>query len=97
MNSLPGQAETRTGLGQKLLAIPRFYVAGFRSMTVGRSLWLVIIIKMVVLFGVLKLFFFPDFLETRFDNNTDRSNYVLEQISVQPTVINPATGEEAHD
>ncbi len=40
------------------------YADGFRSMTVGRTLWLVIIIKLFIIFVVLKLFFFPDFLST---------------------------------
>ena len=37
-----------------------FYVDGFRSMTVGRKLWTLIIIKLIIMFAVLKLFFFPD-------------------------------------
>ena len=32
-------------------------------MTVGRTLWTVIIIKLIIIFAVLKLFFFPDFLK----------------------------------
>ncbi len=32
------------------------YVDGFRSMTVGRKLWALIIIKLILLFGVMKLF-----------------------------------------
>lgn len=82
---------------QRLLAIPAFYVSGFRDMTVGRSLWLVIAIKMVVLFGVLKLLFFPDFLESHFDTDAERSNYVLEQITTQPVVATPDTGAETDD
>lgn len=35
------------------------YYDGFRSMTVGRSLWAIILIKLVIMFLVLKLFFFP--------------------------------------
>ena len=38
------------------------YYDGFRSMTVGRTLWLVIAIKVFIIFAVLKVFFFPDFL-----------------------------------
>ena len=41
----------------------RFYRDGFSSMTIGRSLWLLIIIKVAILFLVLKLFFFPNTLE----------------------------------
>lgn len=39
--------------------IVRFYVDGFRRMTIGRTLWAIIIVKLVVFFAVLKLFFFP--------------------------------------
>ncbi len=42
--------------------IVRFYVTGFREMTLGRTLWLLILVKLFVLFAVLRLFFFPSFL-----------------------------------
>ncbi|MBP3639184.1 MAG: DUF4492 domain-containing protein, partial [Muribaculaceae bacterium] len=45
-----------------LTRIWRFYADGFRRMTVGRSLWLLIIVKLVIIFAVIKLFFFPDIL-----------------------------------
>ncbi len=35
---------------------------GFREMTLGRTLWLLILVKLVLLFAVLRLFFFPTFL-----------------------------------
>lgn len=40
----------------------RLYYDGFRQMTLGRTLWLVIIVKLVIIFAVLKVFFFKDFL-----------------------------------
>lgn len=52
-----------------------FYVDGFRSMTVGRVLWTVILIKLVVIFLVLKLFFFPDVLKQKAADG-DRAGYV---------------------
>lgn len=39
-------------------AVWRFYRDGFRSMTWGRTLWLIIIVKLTVLFGVLRWCFF---------------------------------------
>ena len=36
-----------------------FYRDGFRSMKVGRTLWLIIIIKLFIMFAILKVFFFP--------------------------------------
>ncbi len=43
-------------------SIFRFYRDGFRQMTLGRTLWAIILLKLVVIFVVLKGFFFPDFL-----------------------------------
>ena len=50
-------------------------------MTVGKKLWLIILIKLFVFFAILKLFFFPDFLESRFDTEEERSDYVMEQLT----------------
>ena len=59
-----------------LTRIWRFYADGFRRMTVGRSLWAVIIIKLVIIFAVIKLFFFPDILSTRYDTDAGRADAV---------------------
>ena len=40
------------------------YYDGFRHMTVGKTLWAVILIKLFILFAVLKVFFFPDFIKS---------------------------------
>jgi len=58
-----------------------FYYEGFCSMTVGKKLWAIIIIKLFIMFVVLKMFFFPDFLKTRFDNDAQRSDYVFERLT----------------
>ena len=39
------------------------YYDGFRSMTLGRTLWTIILIKLFVIFVVLKLFFFPNYIK----------------------------------
>lgn len=48
-----------------LKRIARFYAEGFREMTLGRTLWAIILVKLFVLFAVLKLFFLPDPLSGR--------------------------------
>ena len=60
--------------------IYHFYADGFRGMTVGRTLWIVIIIKLVVMFAVIRLFFMPDILGG-FDNDTQRAEAVREHLS----------------
>jgi hypothetical protein len=46
----------------------------------GRKLWLIILIKLFIMFAVLKIFFFPDFLGSKFNNDDDKSDYVIEQL-----------------
>ncbi len=40
-----------------------------------------ILIKLFVFFVILRLFFFPDFLKTRFNTDEERGDYVLEQLT----------------
>jgi len=59
-----------------------FYFDGFKSMSkVGIKLWIIIIIKIIILFAVLKLFFFQDYLDSRFDTPQEKSEHVFEQIT----------------
>lgn len=53
-----------------------FYAEGFRSMTIGKYLWAIIIIKLVILFLVFRLFLFPDILARDYDNDEDRAQAV---------------------
>ena len=59
----------------------KFYRDGFKSMTLGKTLWKIIFVKLFIMFAILKLFFFPDFLSTRFSTDEQRADYVLEQIT----------------
>lgn len=58
-----------------------FYYDGFRSMTLGRTLWAIILIKLFIMFAVLKIFFFPNFLKSNFKTDEERGNYVIEQLT----------------
>ncbi len=57
-----------------------FYRDGFRSMTVGRTLWILIAIKLFIMFAILKVFFFPGFLGKFDDAEGERENYVRKQL-----------------
>lgn len=58
-----------------------FYLDGFRNMTVGRKLWMIILIKLFIMFAVFRLFFFKDFLKERFATDEQRADYVIEQLT----------------
>jgi len=58
-----------------------FYYDGFRNMSWwGKRVWIIILIKLFIMFAILKVFFFPDFLSKKYDNDTQRSEYVMNQL-----------------
>ncbi len=57
------------------------YKEGFLSMTVGKTLWKIIGLKVFVFFVVLKLFFFQDYLGEKFSTDEERASYVIDQIT----------------
>ena len=65
-----------------------FYRDGFKQMTVGKTLWKIIFIKLLIMFAVLKLFFFPNFLGSNFETDEQRADYVLEQLTRMPAQVN---------
>ncbi len=59
---------------RQILRVWTFYRDGFRSMTIGRTLWVLILIKLFVMFFILKLFFFPSFLKGK--SSEEKQDYV---------------------
>lgn len=55
------------------------YYEGFKSMTIGRTLWAVILIKLFIMFAILKVFFFPDFLKEHAQG--DEAGYVATELT----------------
>jgi hypothetical protein len=59
----------------------RFYFDGFTTMSWwGKRVWIIILIKLFVIFIILKLFFFQDFLQKKYSTDEQKSEYVLEQL-----------------
>ena len=56
------------------------YYDGFRSMTVGKTLWLIIAIKLFIFFVIIKMLFFPNFLSTKCDTEQEKTEYVRQQL-----------------
>lgn len=61
------------------------YYDGFRTLSEwGKKVWIIILIKLFIMFAILKIFFFPDLLKKNFDSDAQRSEYVLEQLTNNP-------------
>lgn len=50
-------------------------------MQLGRTLWAIILLKLLILFGVVKLFFFPDYLDTRFTTEDQKADFVFTELT----------------
>lgn len=57
-----------------------FYYEGFRNMTVGKTLWIIILVKLFIFFVVMKMLFFPNILKRDYDNDEDRADHVRTEL-----------------
>jgi hypothetical protein len=63
-----------------------FYVDGFKNLSsLGKKLWLIIIIKLVVIFAVLKVFFFPTVDNVVQDKNQKETLFIKQLTTITPT------------
>lgn len=67
-----------------LKSVWQLYAEGFKNLgPVGKKLWIIILIKLFIMFAILRLFFFPDVLERDFSSDKERSNHVIREITNQ--------------
>ncbi len=50
-------------------------------MVLGKKLWAIILIKLFIMFVVLKIFFFPNYLNSKFETAKEKGDFVIEQIT----------------
>ena len=60
------------------------YYDGFRHMKLGRTLWAIILIKLFIIFVVLKLFFFPNFLSRHAEEGKE-ADFVATELTERAT------------
>lgn len=76
-------------------AVWHLYADGFRDMTVGKTLWTVIVVKLFIIFVILKLFFFPNFLR-RHAGHGQEAQYVSSQILNQESSTPNTSNSQNH-
>lgn len=57
-----------------------FFRDGFAGMTIGKTLWAIVLVKLFIMFAILKVFFFPNQLNREFDTNQQRSDHVRQEL-----------------
>ncbi len=57
--------------------IATFYSDGFKNMSLNsKKLWVIVLVKLFIMFAILKVFFFPNFLNTKYKSSKEKGNYV---------------------
>jgi len=74
----------------------KFYLDGFRNMRLGRTLWKIVFIKLLVMFAVIKVLFFPDVLQVNYRNDRERSEHVLEQLTQRSSLAKTEGSDARH-
>ena len=49
-------------------------------MTLGWTLWAVVLIKLFIMFAILKVFFFPNFLNSKFESEEEKAGFVKTEL-----------------
>ena len=62
-----------------LKKIYRFYADGFRNMRWGKTLWIVILVKLFIIFAILKVFFFPNHISENAEKGHE-AEFVADEI-----------------
>ncbi|MBP1663838.1 MAG: hypothetical protein H6Q19_978 [Bacteroidetes bacterium] len=66
-----------------------FYRDGFRNMTVGFTLWAIVLIKLFIMFAILRVFFFPNYLNSNFDTKEDKADHVRNELIQKAHPVQP--------
>lgn len=60
-------------------SVIRFYADGFRNMRLGKTLWIVILVKLFIIFAILKVFFFPNHISENAEKGHE-AEFVADEI-----------------
>lgn len=74
--------QKRRSMKNIVVSIYKFYLDGFRNMTWGRQLWWIILIKIIILFVILRCFFFKPVLAGK--SEEQKIEHVSNQLITQP-------------
>ncbi|MBK8805974.1 MAG: DUF4492 domain-containing protein [Bacteroidales bacterium] len=59
-----------------------FYYTGFSEMNkLGKTLWIIILLKLFIMFAILKLFFFSNYLNSNYKTEDEKATYIIESLT----------------
>ena len=59
------------------------YYDGFRQMRLGRTLWTIIAIKLFIIFAILKVFFFPNYIKEHANKGQEAEFVATQTLNIE--------------
>lgn len=57
-----------------------FYIEGFKNMKIGKTLWKIIFIKLILIFTLLNYVIYDKSMKSEYQSSEDRSNFVYKNL-----------------
>jgi hypothetical protein len=65
----------------KYLKIFNFYIDGFKNLTVGKTLWKIIIIKVIIIVTLLNFYIYDKSINSEYKTTKEKINFVYKNIT----------------
>lgn len=65
---------------EALKNIFNFYYTGFRDMKLGKTLWLIVFVKLFIMIFILKFLIFNKTIYSEFQTDEDRVNFIYQNL-----------------
>jgi hypothetical protein len=62
------------------------YYDGFRQMCLGRTLWTIIAIKLFIIFAILKVFFFPNYIKEHANKGQEAEFVATQTLNIEEKI-----------
>ena len=62
------------------------YYDGFRQMRLGRTLWTIIAIKLFIIFAILKVFFFPNYIKEHANKGQEAEFVATQTLNIEDKI-----------
>lgn len=69
-----------SGIAEFTRRVWDLYYEGFKGMTVGKTLWIIIMVKLFIFFVVMKMLFFPNILKRDYSTDEERAQHVRSEL-----------------
>ncbi|WP_321315399.1 DUF4492 domain-containing protein [Halarcobacter sp.] len=61
--------------------ILNLYIDGFKNLTLGKTLWKIVIIKILIIFTILNLFIYDKSINSEYKSNSQKIEFVYKNLT----------------